>query len=192
MRRALTLVFAVALGGCQTTSIDFLERQPKAVAYRASDLFLDGRAMRPLVEGTVARERRLFANPAITTGKDSGGDLTRIPLPVTRATLEQGRRHYDTTCAMCHGLLGDSDTMVAHKMALRPPPSLVIPPVSEQAVGHQFRVISEGYGVMPSYAAEIDVEDRWAVVAYLRALRLSQSAPLDRAPPEVRRRLEGR
>jgi mono/diheme cytochrome c family protein len=91
-------------------------------------------------------------------------------------------------CAVCHGLLGDGDSLVAKNMSQRPPPSL------HQRVrledGHYFQVVSRGFGLMPAYASELTVEERWAIVAYLRALQLSQNARPDLVPPQERERLE--
>ncbi|WP_255442878.1 cytochrome c [Corallococcus sp. Z5C101001] len=305
------------LGGmaaCDDT--DPMASQPRAEAFRESAFFEDGRAMRPLVPGTVAQEWRAPAreDPTRRQGLAAGGGWIRaVPVPLTRELLETGRAAYDTWCAVCHGLTGDGDSLVARKMPQRRPPGLFVPhdhatqevygiaeaeapytgtravaervgpgafplprevdgwgavrdtrgrsdagtpgasasiqgmgdagvpvawgaphrppripgaPEASQVtsaesararqvalvgprsiamegrldersatgdlphpVGFYFAVISEGFGVMPAYGAQLSTEERWAVVAYLRALGRSQRAPLSAAPADVQARL---
>lgn len=311
------------LGGvaaCDDT--DPMASQPRAEAFRESAFFDDGRAMRPLVPGTVAQEWGTLAreDPARRQGLAAGGGWIRaVPVPLTRELLETGRGTYDTWCAVCHGLTGDGDSLVARKMPQRRPPGLFVPhdhatqevygtveaeapytgtqavaarvgpgafplprevdgwgavrdtrggadagtlgasapvlgagdagvpaawgasspgslgnrppriPGAPEAsavtaaeaararqvalvgprgiamegrldepsatgdlphpVGFYFSVISEGFGVMPAYGAQLSPDERWAVVAYLRALGRSQRAPLSAAPADVRARL---
>ena len=148
------------------------------------------------------RARGRAARREIATGRGADGKvLTRVPIPVTRELLERGRGRFEINCAVCHGYLGDGVSLVARNMSLRPPPSLLAR--AQQPDGWYFQVMSEGFGVMPSYASHLTVEDRWAVVAYLRALQLSQSQRADQLaaggarPPgrggemNVARRFEG-
>jgi mono/diheme cytochrome c family protein len=114
--------------------------------------------------------------------------VTSVPVPVTRKLLELGRQRYDITCGTCHGTLGDGDSIVARNMALRPPPSLHR--YINRPAGYIFEVATKGFGMMASYAAELTVEERWAVVAYIRALQLSQSTPAAQLPADVRGKLE--
>ena len=102
---------------------------------------------------------------------------------MTRKLLDTGRKRYDITCGTCHGPLGDGDSIVARQMALRPPPSLHR--YVDRPAGYIYEVITKGFGMMASYAAELTVEERWAVVAYVRALQLSQSTPAVELPPDV-------
>ncbi|MBI3182773.1 MAG: cytochrome c [Myxococcales bacterium] len=161
--------------------------QPKLEAYEESPVL----ARRAPPEGTVPRERRFFA-PEVRTGLQGGrpdaGYVERNPLPISRELLEKGRRRFEVVCATCHGLVGDGQSIPARNMALRPPPSLH--QLSQRPDGYFFSVITQGFGLMPSYAADIPPEERWAVVAYLRALQLSQRAALADAPFEARRKLE--
>jgi len=113
---------------------------------------------------------------------------SRIPIPVTPELMALGRKRYDITCGTCHGPAGDGESIVAKQMALRPPPSLHL--YSNRAPGYIFEVATKGFGMMASYAAELTVEERWAVVAYVRALQVSQSVPAAELPPDVRRQLE--
>jgi mono/diheme cytochrome c family protein len=146
--------------------------------------------MRPLVVGTIAREDDV-RDGAVRTGLDEGRYVPKVPVPLTAELLRLGRTHFEITCAACHGLRGDGRSVVASKMSLRPPPSLVDAPIAQEAPGRIYSVITLGYGLMPSYAPQLSVEDRWAIVAYWQALVFSQDAPLELAPPEVRERLSG-
>jgi mono/diheme cytochrome c family protein len=191
-----------ALGalGCDENILDpMADRQPRAHAYKESVFFADGLSMRAAPEGTVPRER-VTLHTTLTTGREgetghiaANGERVpsyakAIPLPVTRQLVELGRKRFDITCATCHGPLGDGNSIVANQMSLRPPPSLH--KYNDRAPGYIFEVISKGFGLMASYAAEMTVEERWAVVAYVRALQISQRVTLDHIPAEERARLE--
>jgi len=190
MRRAWLVVAALALAGCPTSNdIDPMELQQRYDPYDPSAFFPDGRSLRPPPPGTIPRSA-IVDDPAYTTGMANGGAVLTIPIQVTEELLDQGRSAFDISCSPCHGILGDGDSVVASKMSLRTPPSLLTPRIRNLTDGMIFRAINEGYGLMPSYAAELSVRERWAVVAYVRALQLSQDAPLDWAPPEVRERLQ--
>ena len=185
---AMATLCALAAACADTTIVDPMERQPKGRAFAINAFFEDGRAMRTPPPGTVPRER-IVQNPALTQGRVGADDATEIPIPLTRAVLDVGHRKFDIYCATCHGLLGDGRSPVAANMSLRPPPNLI--DRAGMAVGHFYQVVSNGFGLMPGYAAELNVQERWAVVAYLRALQLSQSAPLSFAPPDQRAKLTG-
>jgi mono/diheme cytochrome c family protein len=146
--------------------------QPKLVPYGASSEFSDGRAMRPLPAGVVPVDYR--------------AEATTFPMPITRAVLERGRTRFDVACSACHGLDGAADTPVAHAMQRRRPPSLHEPRITALAPAAMYRVIVDGYGVMPSYAALLAPDDRWAVIAYVRTLELAYRAPLASLPAGVR------
>jgi hypothetical protein len=123
-------------------------------------------------------------DPLWLEGKDGSGFARVIPRPVNRAMLALGRSRFDTFCAACHGVLGDGVSIPARFMG-RPPPSLHEQRVRELAPGDVFHTVTRGYGVMPSYATELTVPERWAVVAYVQALQLSQAALLAELPPEL-------
>jgi hypothetical protein len=190
---------AVAGAGCDENILDpMADRQPKAYRYRESAFFDDGLSMHAPPEGTVPRER-ITQNPRLTTGREADGPVqsngeplpryvSTIPVPVNRKLLDLGRKRYDITCGTCHGPLGDGESIVARQMALRPPPSLH--KYVDRPAGYFFEVISKGFGLMASYAAELTIEERWAVVAYVRALQLSQSTPSAELPPDARQQLE--
>ncbi|HVV17266.1 MAG TPA: cytochrome c [Polyangia bacterium] len=152
--------------------------------------FADGRIMQPPPAGTIARGETL-GQPALTRGVlPSGRYAAEIPVPLTRALLERGRERFDIFCAPCHGVRGDGTSMVASNMTLRRPPSLLEAPVPSFPPGRVFEVASAGYGLMPAYDSHLDVSDRWAVVAYVRALQRSQSVALADLPAGARARAE--
>ena len=186
MRRlVLIAVLCVACG--DTTIFDPMERQPKFKAFAANPRYEDGRAMRPPPEGTVPRERQTM-RPEITTGRDRTGQIvSAIPIPVTKELMLEGRTRFEIHCAICHGLVGDGVSLVSTQMSLRPPPNLH--QLRNPGPGHVFQVVSEGFGLMPPYSAQLTTHERWAVVAYLQALRRSQAGTLADAPPDIQRKL---
>ncbi len=187
MTRALPLALAaLALAGCE--ALDPMITQQKVKPYRESDFWPDRISMRPPPAGTVAREDLLPTE--VQTGRGADGKvLTKVPLPLTRALLATGRKRFDVVCAVCHGYLGDGDSLVGKNMSLRQPPSLLAR--AKQPDGWYFQVMSEGFGLMPSYASVLPIEERWAIVAYLRALQLSQTARAADLAPADRAKLEG-
>jgi mono/diheme cytochrome c family protein len=185
-RLAIPLV-AAALALCACPRLDPMQRQQKQKAYQTSRYWPDGLAMRSPPAGTVEHRAPLPMEVATGLGPD-GKPVRLVPIPVDAKLLARGRSRFDVTCAACHGVLGDGESQVALNMSLRRPPSLHA--YRDVADGYVFRVISVGFGLMPSYATSLPVEDRWAVVAYVRALQLSQFATLDEVPPDVRPRLE--
>jgi mono/diheme cytochrome c family protein len=163
--------------------------QPRGAPYGASSAFADGRTMRQPVPDTIAREQPFVGQSGIETGRAGAGYLQDIPLPVTRASLESGHVAFERVCATCHGVLGDGNSVVAEKMELRKPPSLHEARIAHLPAGKVFQVASVGYGLMPGYAALLSVEERWSVVGYLDALRLSQAAPVAALPASVQAEL---
>jgi mono/diheme cytochrome c family protein len=184
---------ALATAACRTEQTlvkpdPHLERmldQPKTMPYAREPLLPDEAAMQRPPDGTMTADADRRA-PGILTGISGGAFVDRIPVRVDRAMLETGRARYEVFCAPCHGVLGDGDSSVARVMALRKPVNLHVPPASTDAPGEQFHTVRNGYGLMPSYAVQLSVDDAWAVVAYLQALRLSQHAVVAELPPETR------
>ena len=187
-RRLALLLPALVLTACPR--LDPMQRQQKYKAYQVNGRYDDGLAMRQPPRGTVPYGPLL--DPAVATGRGPDGrPVALLPVPVDPKLLARGRQRFDITCAACHGVLGDGESQVALNMSLRRPPSLH--EFRDLPDGTIYQIISEGFGLMPSYANELTVQDRWAVVAYVRALQLSQHATIDQVPPDVRRRLqEGR
>jgi mono/diheme cytochrome c family protein len=171
--------------GCQTDLERMLD-QKKAKPFAASPVFSDGKAMRAPPEGTVAVSARL--GPAeLVEGRKEGRYVDRIPIPIDEARLERGEQRFQVFCRACHGPLGDAQSPVADAMELRRPPSLYEPRLVALPAGALYRVISEGFGLMPSFAAQLGIEDRWAVVAYVQALQLSQATKLAELPEDLQR-----
>jgi mono/diheme cytochrome c family protein len=180
---------SLSCGQLPAPDLERMRDQPSLRPFEASALFADGRAMRTPPSGTIARGAALPA--AGTPGVVGGHYLAEMPRPPDRAQLERGRDRFTLFCAPCHGPRGDGRSPVATAMSLRRPPSLVDPPVTAFPAGRIFQVATLGYGLMPGYAAELSDDDRWAVVAYLRALGRSQRAQLASLPPALRARAEG-
>ena len=192
MRPVLFLLGLTVLPGCScygTRASDVLQRmetQDKILPYGANELFADGRGMRTPPENTISREAVVGA-PGITTGMMNGELVTQIPIPVTPELLARGRHRFEIVCSNCHGLVGNGDSMIADNMATRLPPSLVA--LGFRPAGFFYQAITLGYGLMPSFSGEIPIDERWAVVAYVQALQLSQNAPVNSLPADVQRRL---
>jgi len=166
-------VLAVPVMACRQDMHD----QPRYEPLEASKFFADGMASRQLPEGTVARGH-LGDDVAFTTGKDATGNVVaELPMPATREVLTRGRGRFDVFCSPCHGRLGDG-TGMAVRRGFKQPPSFHDDRLRDSPVGYYFDVMTHGFGVMPSYAAAIPPEDRWAIAAYVRALQLSQRAHL--------------
>lgn len=181
-----TAVAALALlaAACRQDMHD----QPKYKPLASSAFFADGKAARAPVKGTVARGH-LHADEAFYTGRVGGERVAEFPLPVTRPLLERGRERYTIFCSPCHGGLGDGQGMVVRR-GFRQPPSFHLDRLRQAPPGHFFDVITNGFGAMAGYASRIPPQDRWAIVAYVRALQLSQRATLEDVPPERRKELE--
>jgi mono/diheme cytochrome c family protein len=171
-----------------------MDNQQRFKAQQANPMFADGRAMRPPVEGAVARDG-LAADDALYRGRQGDGWVERSPVQVSMSLLERGRDRYDVFCAPCHGLAGLGDGIVAKRAeALQegtwtPPSSFHTDLVRGRPDGHLFNTITNGIRNMPAYGPQIPVHDRWAVVAYVRALQRSQNATLDDVPADTREQL---
>jgi mono/diheme cytochrome c family protein len=161
--------------------------QPKFKPLRESDVFSDHRSARAPVEGTVARGH-LDDDELLATGKVNGQDATEFPWPVTSEVMARGRERYDVFCSPCHDRTGSGDGMIVRR-GYRRPPSFHVDRMRQAAVGHFFDVVTNGFGAMPDYRAQVPVPDRWAIAAYIRALQASQHATLDAVPPAEREKL---
>jgi len=177
------IVAVLLLSGCRQDMHD----QPKYVPLRQSAFFGDDRSARPLVPGTVARGR-LNEDSLLYTGKVNGVDADVFPFPITAATLARGQERFNIYCSPCHGRTGQGDGMVVRR-GYRRPPTYHQDRLRSAAVGHFFDVITNGFGAMPDYAAQIPVEDRWAIAAYVKALQLSEHATLADVPAGEREKL---
>jgi len=191
MRPLLSATLLLLLSGlaCNNLWIDPMKIQPKFKAYSANPIYKDGRGMRVPVAGTYSRELA-YNDPALSGGDaDAGVFLDHIPMTVDAALLQRGQERFNINCLPCHGANGSGDSVVAQKMLLRVPPSLLTEDIRALPDGKIEEVIRVGYGLMNSYENQLTSQDRWAVVAYVRALQVSQRAPLDEAPPNERQKL---
>ncbi len=159
-----------------------MQNEPRYKPLAASDFFSDQRSARPMVEGTVARGH-LRIDEARYTGKMDGEDIDQFPIPIAKADIERGQTRFNIYCTPCHGRLGDGNGMVVLR-GFRQPPSYYSDRLVHAPVGHFFDVISNGFGAMPSYASRVEPDDRWRVIAYIRALQLSESASQADVPPD--------
>ncbi|WP_437594853.1 c-type cytochrome [Sorangium sp. So ce1000] len=155
--------------------------------YQETDLFDNGSVMRHPPEGTVPNDR-VTGDPELTDGFTGETYVARVPVPVTLELLQHGKERFEILCAACHGVAGDGESEVARNMTLRRPPSLVDPRVQAFPPGRIYRVIVEGYGLMRSYEAQVPLMERWAIVAYVKALGKSRATALDALPPPLRER----
>jgi mono/diheme cytochrome c family protein len=176
---------ALLAGGCSRLD---MQDQPKYKPQRPSDFFADGRSGRPELDGTIARGE-LHEDPAFYDGKDaSHKDVEAFPIAVDKALIERGHQRYDIYCSPCHGRLGNGLGMVEQR-GFKQPPSYHIDRLRNAPVGHFYDVISNGYGAMLNYSEQLQVRDRWAIVAYIRALQYSQNANVGDLSSEARARL---
>jgi hypothetical protein len=164
-----------------------MQDQPKYIPLRPSDFFADGRSARPLPEGTVARGE-LRADKVFFTGKVGDQFVDRIPFPVTRTVLERGQERFNIYCTPCHGRLGNGLGMIVRR-GLKRPPSYHIDRLRQIPIGYFYDVITNGFGAMQDYAAQVPPRDRWAIAAYIRVLQYSQQASINDVPAEHRQDL---
>ncbi len=183
-KSVLVASLVAVLAGCRYDMQD----QPKVRPFRKSTFFGDERSARPQVAGTVARGQ-LHEDSLLFSGKSGAAFADTFPVPVDEALLRRGQERYRIYCSPCHGLLGRGDGMVVRR-GYRPPSSFHVERLRAQPAGYFFDAISHGFGAMPDYAAQIPVKDRWAIVAYVRALQLSQNVPLADVPADKRAELE--
>lgn len=177
---AAVLVAAALAGGCRQDMHD----QPKYKPLRSSRFFADARSERPLIAGTVPRGF-LRDDDHLYTGKVNGQDVATFPFPIDADAMRRGQERYTIYCSPCHGRVGDGEGMIVRR-GYRHPPSLHDERLRQAPAGHFFDVMTSGFGAMPDYAAQIAVEDRWKIAAYVRALQLSQHAAVSDVPPEAR------
>ena len=181
-RLSMHLLLAAVVAGCGTAG---MENQPRYEPLEQSE---DGMSARPLVTGTVARGQ-LRLDDALYTGRSGGELVTELPIELNRSVLERGRERYNIFCVVCHDQTGQGNGMIPQR-GFRKPPSFHIDRLRDAPVGHFYDVMTNGFGAMPSYAVQIEPRDRWAIVAYVRALQLSRNARIDDLPPEERAKLE--
>lgn len=185
MKVAIAMAIAL-LAGCDKFDLERMIDQPRFTSYEACDVCPNGTIMMEPPQGVVARNADIGPRD-LMQGSADGGYATYIPIPLDRAMLARGENRFNIYCAACHGRLGNGISQVAENMTLRKPANLLAPPWSKYPPGRTFAVITDGFGLMRSYAGELPVADRWAVVAYLDALRLAEAVPLRELPASVQK-----
>jgi len=168
-----------------------MQDQPKYRGYRGSSFFKDGASVRPVVPGTVARGF-LREDKALYTGKKEGptqqpssdpnaigeakypNDVTEFPFPINEEVIARGKDRFQIYCSVCHGFTGNGDGMIV-KRGFKQPPSYHIDDLRQAPHGHIFDVVTNGWGVMKGYSAQLTPADRWAIIAYIRVLQAAQN-----------------
>jgi len=162
--------------------------QPKYIPLRPTSFFLDGRSARPLPENTVARGH-LNEDAAYYTGLDATGKpVTDFPFTVTKDIVLRGQNRFNVYCTPCHDYTGSGNGLVPQR-GFRHPPTYHSDRLRQIGVGHFFDVMTNGFGAMQDYSAQIQPSDRWAIAAYIRALQLSQQATINDVPASARGQL---
>ena len=160
----------MVLAGCRQD----MHNQPKFIPQRGTEFFADGRSARPQVENTVARGQ-MHEDAYFYTGLNGGAEGNTLPIPVTLEVLQRGQERYNVYCTPCHSRVGNGAGMIVQR-GYRPAGNFHTDRLRNAPLGHFFSVMSNGYGAMPDYSAQLTPADRWAVVAYIKALQLSQNA----------------
>ena len=157
------------------------------IPYQETPFFADRNSSRPLVDGVVPRgEAR--TDDFFYTGEINDHLVRGFPAPVTLEQLRKGQERFNIYCSVCHGITGVGDGMIVQRGFPRPP-SFHEQRLRDAPEGHFFHVITHGYGAMYSYASRVEPAERWAIIAYIRALQLSRNAKVDDVPPEERAHL---
>jgi mono/diheme cytochrome c family protein len=175
-RAAVVLALCALIGACRQD----MHNQPKYRGLRASTFFTDGSSARPFVEGTVARGT-LQEDEAFFTGKIDKIAVKEFPFAIDEQVVNRGQERFNIYCSPCHDRTGGGNGMVVQR-GYKQPPSFHIDRLRQADVGYFFDVMTNGFGAMPDYRAQIDARDRWAIVAYIRALQLSQHAAASDVP----------
>jgi mono/diheme cytochrome c family protein len=188
LRRGAALVLlAAAVTACRQDMHD----QPKYRPFRESDIFADKRSARPLVPGTVARGT-LREDTVLYTGKVGNDFATEIPVKVTAELLARGQTQFQVFCSPCHGRTGRGDGMVVQR-GFKKPSSYHVDRLRQMPIGYFYDVMTNGFGAMADYSAQVSPMDRWAIAGYVRTLQYSQYAPAADVPadkhPELDRSL---
>ena len=159
---------------------DDMYNQPRYEPLEPSSFFADGRSSRPLVPGTISRDA-LASDSVLATGRENGELVTELPVEVTETLIRRGQERFNIYCSVCHGRTGEGNGMIVQR-GFTKPPTYHSARLRGVPIGHFFDVATHGFGRMPAYAAQVPVEDRWAIAAYIRALQLSQYAEVTELP----------
>ena len=175
----------MALSGCEESLRQDMATQPKNRPESPSDFFADGRSVRPIIENTVARGS--IENDVYNVPKDFAGFPPAVKL--NEKLLHRGEDRYKIFCAPCHGLQGNGEGMIAAR-GMKHPPSYHIERLRNESNGYFYDVMTNGFGAMYSYSERIAPADRWAIIAYIRALQLSRNAKAADLPADLRQKLD--
>lgn len=165
-----------ALLGCH----DDMYNQPRYEPLEPSRFFDDGRSSRPLVPGTISREA-LPSDSILATGRENGKLVDELPVELSESLLRRGQERFNIFCSVCHGRTGEGNGMIVQR-GFTKPPTFHSERLRGAPIGHFFDVATHGFGRMPAYDAQVPVDDRWAIAAYIRALQLSQYAEVTELP----------
>jgi mono/diheme cytochrome c family protein len=182
--RSLAL-FGLLSAGCAQQ----MANQPRYDPLQKSDFYPDTMSARPLPAGVISRSY-VDKDELLETGMVDGKPSDQFPFPVTKDVLERGRQRYNIFCSPCHDYVGTGKGMAAKRGFKRFPPSFHSETMRADPAGHFFDVITNGFGAMQPYANSIEARDRWAIVAYIRALQLSEWASAGDVPADQRQKLE--
>jgi mono/diheme cytochrome c family protein len=180
---ASAFFLAAALSACRQD----MHNQPKAIPLRASMFFKNTSSARPIPDGTVARGT-LEDDAVFFTGKNGAAVADALPFALTADVLDRGEQRFNIYCSPCHGPTGRGDGMIVRR-GFRQPPSYHTDRLQNAPIGHFYDVMTNGFGAMPDYRAQISPRDRWAIAAYVRALQLSQHASAADIPADERQKL---
>ena len=192
---AVILLSTLALGACRGTEsgsspvhlVRNMDAQERFDPQEANSFFADGRAMRPVVPGTVARGMLKEDSRFYEGRNEGGGYVDRVPLPMTRELLLRGQERFNIFCAPCHGRAGDGEGIITTGgFGFTPAPTFHSDRLRDISDGYLYEVIANGIRTMPAYGHQVPVADRWAITAYIRALQRSQNAAQEDVPASVR------
>jgi hypothetical protein len=182
--RSIVALCGLAASGLLAGCRQDMQDQPKFIPQRGTDFYADGRSARPQVANTVARGQ-LHEDAYFYTGLVDGKEGNAMPFPVTGTVLERGQERFNVYCTPCHSRVGNGAGMIVQR-GYRPAGNFHTARLMAAPLGHFFTVMTHGYGAMPDYSAQVTPQDRWAIVAYIKALQLSQDAKPADAPPGAR------
>jgi mono/diheme cytochrome c family protein len=178
----MVLICWLGIAGCGGSLRQDMANQPRENPLAPASFFPDDRSARPIVDNTIARG--VIAEDSLFTPKDSNA----FPLPLTQEVVARGQDRYNIFCSPCHGLQGDGNGMVTLR-GMKHPPTFHQERLRNEPTGYFFDVITNGFGAMNNYSMQLNPRDRWAIVAYVRALQLSRNAPVGELPADLRQKL---
>jgi len=179
---AIVLLCGLGAAGCSNTLRQDMANQPRQNPLSPAQFFADGRSERPAIENTVVRGS--VQDDTLFVPKDSNV----FPLPINAELLQRGQQRYGIFCTPCHGIQGDGLGMVAMR-GMKHPPSYHQERLRQVPNGYLYDVVTNGFGAMYGYSSQIPPRDRWAIIAYVRALQVSRNAPVSELPAELREKL---